>query len=234
MEQIEDHRLARRLGLVARDLQCAAAGRERLTSLVRAAAAVVPGTDVAGVSFARRSDLTSAAETEELAGALDELQARLGEGPCLAALRERQAVHIDDMSRETRWPGFAAGAIELGVASVLSFQLYVHEATLGALNLYARGARAFGGDSLVIGELFATHAAVAWAESRKQENLARGLQSRDVIGEAKGILMQRDGLSGEEAFSKLVVASQTTNVKLVEVARWLVAELQQRSGYDPG
>jgi GAF domain-containing protein len=229
MERAEEHGLAQRLGSVARDLQQAPAGVERLTSLLRAAAATVPGTDVAGMSFAHQNDVTSAAGTDELADAMDRLQARLGEGPCLTALRETQAVRIDDVGADRRWPAFAAEAAALGVGSVLSFQLFVHEGTLGSLNLYAHTAHAFGEQSQEVGELFATHAAVAWAESRKQENLSRGLETRDVIGEAKGILMQRDELTGQQAFEKLVEASQTTNVKLVEVARWLVGEVEQRA-----
>ena len=96
------------------------------------------------------------------------------------------------------------------------------------LTLYARTALDDRSRSLV-GAL-AAQATVALLGAQRIAGLAQAVQSRDVIGQAKGILIERDGLDGDEAFSRLVGASQSANLKLVEVARRLVTErVEQRS-----
>jgi AmiR/NasT family two-component response regulator len=69
-----------------------------------------------------------------------------------------------------------------------------------------------------VGALFAAHAAVAMAEARQLEHLTRAMATRDVIGQAKGILMERHKLTADQAFGVLTKASQQTNVKLIDVA----------------
>jgi AmiR/NasT family two-component response regulator len=105
---------------------------------------------------------------------------------------------------------------------MLSFQLYVEQDNLGALNLYAHGTDAFTDESEQVGLLFATHAAVAMADAKQHQQLTRAIAVRDLIGQAKGILMERHKLTGDQAFTLLVRASQNTNTKLNEVARYLV------------
>jgi AmiR/NasT family two-component response regulator len=53
--------------------------------------------------------------------------------------------------------------------------------------------------------------------------LRRALESRDVIGQAKGILMERRGIDEDEAFDVLRTASQALNVKLARVAETLAS-----------
>jgi ANTAR domain len=137
-------------------------------------------------------------------------------------LREHHTVQIDDMSTDTRWPRFARRATRLGVHSLLSFQLFVRSENLGTLNLYGDAADVFNDESLLVGGLLAQHAAVAMVGSAALTQFHAALASRDVIGQAKGILMHRDHLTGLQAFAVLTKASQETQVKLVEVARWLV------------
>jgi GAF domain-containing protein len=162
--------------------------------------------------------------TDPIVTKLDELQSELGDGPCLTALRDRHTVQIDDMSTDTRWPQFARQATELGVYSLLSFQLFVRSKNLGALNLYGDEAGVFAEDSIEIGTILAQHAAVAMVGADAETQFQTALASRDVIGQAKGILMHRDNLTGLQAFGVLASASKETNVKLADVARWLVAE----------
>ena len=95
------------------------------------------------------------------------------------------------MSTETRWPEFCRQAIELGVRSLMSFQLFVRSENLGALNLYASEAGAFSEDSIEIGTLLAQHAAVAMVGAANLNQFKSALASRDIIGQAKGILMER-------------------------------------------
>lgn len=127
-----------------------------------------------------------------------------------------------------RWPRFGPRAAELGAGSLISFRLYVQENSLGALNLYgATGAR-FGDEERTIGEVFAAHAALALSEARQYRQMSQELSTRDAIGQAKGMLMQRDDLTGQQAFDLLVRASQHANIKLSDVAQWLIDEHEHR------
>ena len=105
---------------------------------------------------------------------------------------------------------------------MLAFQLFVHSGTLGALNLYSGETNVFDEDSHLMGLVLAQHASVALAGANAESQFHRALDSRDVIGQAKGLLMQRNGVTGLHAFKMLVKASQDTSTKLVDVARWLV------------
>ncbi|MGZ8801547.1 MAG: GAF and ANTAR domain-containing protein [Mycobacterium sp.] len=168
--------------------------------------------------------MTPRAPSDPLVAELDELQSSLDEGPCVDALRVHHTVHIDDMTTETRWPRFTAAATERGVRSSLSFQLFVNSKNLGSLNLYGGEPGVFDEESKLIGELFAQHASVALVGASNVTQLRDALSSRDTIGQAKGILMHRENLTGEAAFQLLIKTSQNANIKLVELARWIVAE----------
>ncbi len=216
-------RLGARLGHLARTLEGEDSVEGTLDGIVHAAVDTVPGARYAGITQVDgRRTLRTTAATDELVHRVDIAQYEAGEGPCLSTLHDQQTVRLADMAAEKRWPGFTGRATELGIGSMLSFQLYVTEENLGALNLYALQARAFTDESEQIGLLFATHAAVAVADALKLRQLTRALDVRDLIGQAKGVLMERHRLTGDQAFARLVRVSQTTNTKLVEVARRLV------------
>jgi hypothetical protein len=125
---------------------------------------------------------------------------------------------------------FARRPLQLGVGSMLSFQLYVQQDDLGAINLYSGKADAFDDESENVGLLLASHAAIAMAGAQKQQDLSRAISMRDVIGQAKGILMERHKITGDEAFHVLIRTSQQVNIKLNEIARYLVetGELNDR------
>ncbi|WP_157183124.1 GAF and ANTAR domain-containing protein [Sciscionella marina] len=219
-----DHELAETMARIAVELHEQPDRGATIQGMVKLAATTVPGADEAGISLVAGHQIVSDAPTNQLATRLDALQVELDQGPCLSALREEQTVEIADMTNDPRWPRFAEHAVEFGVHATLSFQLYVRDDTLGALNLYAHRPHAFGQESQVIGHLFAQHAAVAYAEAMNQHNLGAALTNRDLIGQAKGILMNREKIDGDRAFAMLSRVSQDSNVKLIDVARWLVAD----------
>ena len=128
------------------------------------------------------------------------------------------------MSADTRWPEFSLLATQLGVNSLLSFQLFVENENLGALNLYGGEAGVFSQDSLDVGTILAQHAAVALAAAVDEAQFQIALSSRDIIGQAKGILMHREKLTGLQAFNLMVRTSQRSNIKLFDLAEWLVEE----------
>ena len=106
---------------------------------------------------------------------------------------------------------------------MLSFQLFVQDDTFGALNIYSAEAGAFGHGSESTGMLLASHAALAMTAARTQAGLLTAVDTRDLIGQAKGILIERYKIAGVEAFGLLVASSQAVNRKLRDVAEHLVA-----------
>jgi GAF domain-containing protein len=205
---------------LARDMQRHTDAASVLQVIVSAVRGTIPGAEEATISLVQsRRRVVSAAMTGELARRFDELQQETHEGPSLDAMYLQQTVRVDDLATDPRWPELTRRAAgELGVMSMLCFQLYVHESDLGALNLLARRPGAFTDESERIGLLFASHAAIAVAAAQDLDNIATALGSRDVIGQAKGILMERYKITAEMAFALLASASQHTNVKLYAVA----------------
>ncbi|MGW0177946.1 GAF and ANTAR domain-containing protein [Nocardia sp. NPDC003345] len=214
--------LAAQLGDLARYLESLDDGEATLQGIVDTAVQTVPGALYAGLSVvARRQAMTTPIASAELVHAVDRAQIELEQGPCLDALYKRHTVALPDTGTENRWPLFAGRAAALGVGSMLSFQLYVVGDDLGALNLYAARPHSFGADSERIGLLFAAHAAVAMAAAQQVSQLKRAIDTRDLIGQAKGILMERHKLTADQAFALLVRASQHTNTKLADIAEYL-------------
>lgn len=227
-----EDRLAQQLSELARDLQEEQTLQDTLQGIVDAAVDNVPGAEFAGVTVVEdRREVKTPAMTDELVRASDQAQYETRQGPCLDAVYEEQTVLLPDMRTEQRWPDFTKRAIDLGVGSMLSFQLYVTGDNLGALNLYSTTPEGFGDESEHIGLLLASHAAVAMAGAQRQEHLVRAIETRDLIGQAKGILMERYRVTADQAFTLLIRVSQTTNVKLRDVAEHLATtgELASRS-----
>jgi GAF domain-containing protein len=211
--------LGRVMGRIARTLQEGHGDVERtLRSITTAAVRTVPGAEFASISFVTGRQVHPRGSTSDRAAAIDGLQSELDQGPCLDALRDHATVRVDDFATEQRWPRFAAEASRRGAGSLLSFQLFTDGTNLGALNLYATAPRAFGADSETVGQIFASHAAVALSAARQEENLLHALDGRDLIGQAKGILMERYRLTAAQAFELLVRASTHTNRKLFDIA----------------
>lgn len=226
--------VAQRMGELARHLQQQHSVDDTLRSIVHAAVDTVPAAQYAGISVVRgRTTMRTPVFTDDLVAEVDHAQIEVGEGPCLDVLYQRHTVRSPDLTEEPRWPRFAARAVELGVRSMLSFQLYVTGDDLGALNLYSREAGAFvDGGAEEIGLLFAAHAAVAMADAQHIANLTIAVASRDLIGQAKGILMERYALTSDQAFALLVRTSQTTNTRLAAIAEYLVHSRQLPPGAD--
>jgi len=130
---------------------------------------------------------------------------------------------VPDLRTEQRWPRFAAEVVDLGVGSMLSFQLFVTGGNLGALNLYSGRPHSFDEEAEAIGVVFASHAAVALAGAQQEERMRTAMTSREVIGQAQGILMERFRLTGPQAFQVLARASSHTNRKVADIAEELTA-----------
>ncbi|GAB3734364.1 GAF and ANTAR domain-containing protein [Amycolatopsis oliviviridis] len=222
-ESLVDDTVSAALGSIARTLQAEPDVESTLAAIVKAAVDHVPGADYAGISLVeRKRRIRTVAPTDEVVATIDEVQYRTGQGPCLDAIADHQSYRTGDLTTEDRWPAFTLAAAETGVRSMLSYRLFVSETTLGALNLYSRGVCAFSDRTQREGEIFASHSAIALIGAQTEAHLHSALVHRDVIGMAKGILMNHHGIGPVEAFRLLVEASQAANLKLHQVATWLV------------
>lgn len=204
--------------------------------VVRTACQVVPGADVVSVVL-RSPDgrFETVASNHSAAEGADRVQDEEGEGPSVTAV-ERSGVGsalARDLADDDTWPRFGARvADELGLHSALSAGMFPggEPPRFGALNFYSRKSGAFGADDKDRALVLAAHAATAisavqaqTAAELREAQLTEALQSRDVIGQAKGILMERRGLDAQEAFEVLRRTSQNMNVKLREVAETLAS-----------
>lgn len=206
---------------------------DKVTAL---ATRVLPGEPLTSVTIVQGGRPSTVASSGALALDLDELQYRLGSGPCLAAATTGQPAEIADTRSATEWSGFAASAAERGCVSVLSFPLPVQELVSGALNVYARRSRPADDRTRELVARFAAYAVVPVSNMylyqsavEQAEHLRAALDSRAVIDQAKGILMERLKLTADQAFQVLARVSMQTNRKVRDVADVFV-----RTGELPG
>jgi GAF domain-containing protein len=199
-----------------------------LQAVVDAAASTLPGHLEVSISVIVNQKPSTAVHTGQLALDLDESQYGRGYGPCLHAATTGEQVVIDDARTDARWPDYLARAVERGSLSSFSVPLPTSDLHAG-LNIYAREAHAFDEDAQFTATRFAPYAAVAinnmsaYQNARDlADNLEIALQSRAVIDQAKGILIERHKLTPDQAFQALARASQHANKKLRDVAEHLV------------
>lgn len=199
-----------------------------LASVVELAVSTIDGCDFAGLFLIDGDTVTTPVHTDPIVVEIDALQHSTGEGPCLDAIAYRLIFYADDLERDLRWLHFAPQASKAGIRSVLALPLSAN-AQLGALNLYARFPLAFGVVDRAKAAILASMASIALSvayshedEERRTENLHVALSSRETIGEAIGILMERERITANQAFDILRRASQHLNIKLREVAENLV------------
>jgi hypothetical protein len=202
---------------------------ESLDRIVQAASDTVPGADYASITI-RRADgrLETVAATARVVVQADELQYALREGPCYDAVTGDAATHARDLANTARWPRFGPKAAELGLLSQMAVRLAEDQGTATGLNLYSRRLQAFEEDA-DLSELFASHARVALGFAVQLQTLQGAIGTRETIGKAIGIVMERYRLSSDRAFEFLTRMSQDSNVKVRDLAASIV---DIRSGGD--
>lgn len=187
----------------------------------------IAGCDACGILFLKNPEQTARAFRNPILADLDSMQIRLGQGPCLDAIAQGGTIYAADLTDDPRWPTFAPMAAEAGVRSLLALRLSGERAI--ALGLYAHLPGTFGAPDRAAGVTFATLAGAAVTaalegneDRRRADNLQAAMRSREVIGQAQGILMERERITADQAFDWLRRASQRLNVKLRDVADSLV------------
>lgn len=185
--------------------------------------------DMASLTMINDGRPSTPVQTDPVAGDLDSAQYRSEKGPCLQAYSVRHVVRGTISESADHWPEFTAAAAKAGVRSVLAVPLVASGQPLGALNLYSMTAESYDETDEETAVLFSEQAAVAcanaevyWRTYSLTEHLREALESRDVIGQAKGILMVRRGCTPDVAFEALRKVSQDRNIKLRDIAEQVV------------
>jgi hypothetical protein len=194
-----------------------------LDELTASATQLVPGAAHAGITVSKRvGDIETVAATDRYPAVLDDIQRNYNEGPCLSAARGDRLVQVDDLNTDGRWPRYCREAVAVTpIRSMLSLQLFAHRRSSAALNLYSEDVRAFSAESARLGLVFAAYTTLTWTMLSREQQFKQGLSSRDTIGQAKGMLMERFDIDAEAAFELLKRRSQASNTPVITVARRL-------------
>jgi GAF domain-containing protein len=225
------------LSRIALSAQPLSASLRRIAELAQEA---IPGSAAVSITLVERGKARSVGVTGPLAAALDERQYETGFGPCMEAALSGEPVLIDDTADEPVHRDFAALARRLGVTSVLSVGLPLDHRVVGSLNVYCT-AGALADSAVERAADFARYAAVVTDNAAEYAgatglvgHLRVALESRAVIEQAKGMLMERDHCTPDEAFQRLAAESQRHGKKLRQVAAQLVASARPSSSPSPG
>lgn len=200
-----------------------------LQTVAAAASRVLPGEPLTSVTILDGERPTTVASSGDVALELDKVQYRLGDGPCITAAASGQPAEIVDTRAGGPWPDFASVAAAAGCGSVLSFPLPVREKVAGALNVYNREFAVTDERTRALISRFADYAVVPVSNMylyesavERAEHLAAALDSRAVIDQAKGILMERYKLTADLAFQALTRVSMESNTKVRDIAEHFV------------
>jgi GAF domain-containing protein len=222
--------LARALADAAQAINAPGTLEDTLDAIARTARDAVPGFDHVGISVVQGDGtVTTMAATSRLVRELDTLQYKLGEGPCVATLRDQSMVLVEELADDTRWPRYVPRAVEAGIRAQLGVQLFTSEETLGGLNFYSTTTSAIDPDAPHHAQLFATHAALALDHARHADQANEAMPTRQLIGQAVGILMERFEITEERAMYLLVRVGTAGQLKLREVAREVVDQVTLRA-----
>ena len=189
-----------------------------LDRVVREATRLVPGANDAGIALVADGALHTVAAAGDAAIAADDIQRALGSGPSQQVIMAHRTLRICDVLTDPRCGEFGPLAAEVGVRAMLSCPLPMPRKRPGVLTLYSGKPAAFDAAVELVVPVFAARAAIAAAYADKVANLHRAMESRHVIGQAVGILMERHRLSPKQAFDAMVTVSQESQVKLRELA----------------
>ena len=204
--------------------------KDVLTELTAGAVRSIPTAQHAGITVAARGRVSTEACTGPFPALLDEIQSEYGGGPCLSAAKNDDVVRVDDVANDPRWPNYSRAVVKrTPIRSVLSVALVSDSPGVSALNLYAEKPNAFDVGTTESALLYAAYTAMAWTLVRRDHQFHRALQSRDIIGQAKGMIMERFSIDAEQAFELLKRLSQSSNTRLADVA----VEIVEAERFEP-
>jgi GAF domain-containing protein len=162
----------------------------------------------------------SVSEPDSTAALVEQLHEEVGEGPAIDAVRTQQVVRVADLVAETRWPRFTEAAISRSpVRAILCCPLHTHIHSWGALILLAHQPHGLDDDAQEAGTILAAHMALTLEAVHHDRHYRSALGSRDIIGQAKGMLMERFEIDANEAFALLTRLAEESHRPVVVVAK---------------
>jgi hypothetical protein len=215
-----------------------------LQLVVELARSCVRGADGVSVSLLRHGRLSTVAASDQTILDMDADQYATGEGPCVDASMKGHWFHAESLATEARWPSFTPQARGLGINAILSSPLKAFDQPVGALNIYSRTASTFDVKAQETAAVFARKASallsdarVGVSDSQMAIRFQDALRSREIISLAKGVIMEREGVGEDGAFSALLRLSLYQGVPLRGQAEAIVRstgprELRPKSGHD--
>ncbi|MFF7377865.1 GAF and ANTAR domain-containing protein [Streptomyces massasporeus] len=210
--------LAEALTVASQQLHETLTPHSTLRTAVRLAVHLMPGAEHAGISVIERDKIRTLAWTDEAVRSAESRYTGREQHGLWDQLWNSPVARITDSEADDGWDVLAA----LGLRSALSLRLRSDRRRLTVLTAYARKPGAFDEEATRVGRLFSAHVSIALDSATVREQLTEAMHTRDLIGQATGILMERQGIDATAAFESLVRASQRENVKLRDLARRIV------------
>ena len=196
-----------------------------------AAEAGGPDLDCAVTLHRRRRSLTGAGSSPR-AKILNEIQEKMGQGPCITALEEQRTIVIENTANETRWPDYAQLLLAETIHSVLAVPLSLEQDAAASLNFFSPTPHLFTYAMVSSAEQYACQAQKALrlavrigSKQQLAEDLQEAMKSRTIIDLAVGVIMGQQRCSQQEAFEILSRASSTRNQKLRHLAQEILTNL---------
>lgn len=214
---------------LARELTEDADPDQLIARVARLASRLIPGSDGCVIGLAIDEDpMTALASTDPLGDKILEAETAVGAGPETDVMGRHGTLRVDDTRHEPRWPQLCAELAGMGVLSLGVSDLPVTRRSRGVLVVYSSAPGAFDEVAELMLPVFASRASIALGYRDSMRTLGKAIGSRQLIGQAVGILMERHRISDEAAFQRLVRASQNSQLKLSAVAERVV-----NTGQDP-
>ncbi|MBR8642493.1 ANTAR domain-containing protein [Streptomyces tuirus] len=211
--------LAEALTVASQQLHETPTPHNTLRTAARLAVHIMPGAEHAGISVIDRDNkIRTLAWTDEVVRSAEARHAGREPHGHWEKLWHNPVARITDSEADDGWEVLSA----LGLRSALSLRLRADRRRLTVLTAYARKPGVFDEDATRVGRLFTAHVSIALDSATVREQLTEAMHTRDLIGQATGILMERQGIDAAAAFESLVRASQRQNVKLRDIARRIV------------
>lgn len=220
---MDRHEFGRRLAEAARAMSGSRHPADTLEHIATMAVDLIGPCAVAGVCVLRPGRNDTCAHTHASVQVMDDLQHDLAEGPAMDGPTTADVVSVGDLTKDAPWPRWAEEVVaRTGVRAYLGFRLFVEDDSIGMLNLYAYEPHAFDHEDQLDGLVAAAHASVALSATVRHDQMHTALTSRQLIGEATGILRERFALTSDQAFAVLKRLSSQQNIKLFAVAQHVV------------
>src|SRR6201995_2456728 len=193
--------------------------------------------DGAGLMLTDRDQqLRSVAASDDRLAHLEELQIEHDEGPCIAAYEDKQLVGVEDLTSDQRWPSFSDAAVSRQVRAVLASPLPYNQDAVGVVTVVSAKSRPWSPEGELALLAFTDLAALLIAsmmQSQEKSALATQLQgaldSRQIIEQAKGVLVGRHGITPRAAFEQLRAQARSERRKVSALGPGVVASATKPS-----